>query len=104
MVWFLLILAGIEEVVATIAMKYVDGLKKKSPIIVMVAGFAFSFYCLSRAMIVLPAGVAYAVWTGIGSFGIIMVGRFWFKEKLNPYQYVSLSLILLGVIGLKITT
>lgn len=61
MAWFLLVIAGIEEIIAAIAMKYIDGTRKKWPIIVMTVGFGLSFYCLSQAMIVLPAGVAYVV-------------------------------------------
>ncbi len=104
MAWALLILAGIEEVIATIAMKYMDGFKKKGPLCVMIIGFAFSFYCLSSAMRVLPAGVAYGVWTGVGSLGITLTGILWFKEKLGAYQLISLCFILIGVIGLKVAT
>lgn len=104
MVWGLLVLAGIEEVIATIAMKYMDGRRKKWPIFVMIIGFILSFYCLSEAMQVLPAGVAYAVWTGIGSVGITLVGILWFKEKFIFSQFISLGLILIGVIGLRMTS
>ncbi len=104
MVWGLLVLAGIEEVIATIAMKYMDGRRKKWPIFVMIIGFILSFYCLSEAMQVLPAGVAYAVWTGIGSVGITLVGILWFKEKFMFSQFISLGLILIGVIGLRMTS
>jgi len=103
MVWGLLLLAGIEEVIATIAMKYMDGTKRKVPIIVMTVGFIFSFYCLTKAMQVLPAGVAYAVWTGVGSIGITLAGTFLFKEQLRFSQLLSLILILIGVIGLRMT-
>lgn len=103
MSWAFLILSGIEEVIATVAMKYVDGRKKKWPIIVMVVGFFFSFYCLSKAMIELPAGVAYAVWTAVGTIGITLVSLFWFKEKLNKLQIFSLLFIVLGVAGLRFT-
>ncbi|MEH7108994.1 DMT family transporter [Bacillus sp. JJ1764] len=104
MVWVLLVLAGIEEVIATVAMKYMDGVKKKWPIIVMVCGFIFSFYCLSKAMRVLPAGVAYGIWTGIGCLGITTVGILWFKERFGIYQLISLGFILIGVIGLRLTS
>lgn len=104
MVWGLLFLAGIEEVIATIAMKYVDGTRKKWPIFVMTIGFILSFYCLSTAMQVLPAGVAYGVWTGIGSVGISLVGILWFKERFRASQFISLGLILIGVIGLRMTS
>ncbi|AZV49982.1 QacE family quaternary ammonium compound efflux SMR transporter [Bacillus halotolerans] len=104
MAWFLLFIAGIEEIIAAIAMKYIDGTKKKWPIIVMTAGFALSFYCLSQAMQVLPSGVAYAVWTGIGSIGVTAVSLIWFKERFQLSQLISLCLILAGVIGLRLTS
>ncbi|MGR0118276.1 DMT family transporter [Bacillus halotolerans] len=104
MAWFLLFIAGIEEIIAAIAMKYIDGTKKKWPIIVMTAGFALSFYCLSQAMQALPSGVAYAVWTGIGSIGVTAVSLIWFKERFQLSQLISLCLILAGVIGLRLTS
>lgn len=104
MAWFLLVIAMIEEIIAAIAMKYIDGTRKKWPIIVMTVGFGLSFYCLSQAMIVLPAGVAYAVWTGIGSIGVSAVGLIWFKERFQLSQVISLCLILVSVIGLRLTS
>ncbi|MEC1288793.1 multidrug efflux SMR transporter [Bacillus mojavensis] len=104
MAWFLLFIAGIEEIIAVIAMKYIDGTKKKWPILVMTAGFALSFYCLSQAMQILPSGVAYAVWTGIGSIGVTAVSLIWFKERFQLSQLISLCLILAGVIGLSLTS
>lgn len=104
MVWGLLLLAGIEEVIATVSMKYLDGWKKKWPIIVIVVGFSLSFYCLSTAMQTLPAGIAYAVWTGIGTIGITLADLFWFKEKINKFQAFSLLFILIGVIGMSLTS
>lgn len=104
MVWGLLLLAGLEEVIATISMKYVDGFKKKWPIIILIVGFSLSFYCLSTAMQSLPAGIAYAVWTGIGSIGITLADLLWFKEKINKYQIFSLLFILIGVIGMSLTS
>ncbi|NRD76804.1 multidrug efflux SMR transporter [Bacillus sp. BRMEA1] len=103
MVWILLFLAGIEEVIATIAMKYMDGSRKIWAVTIMISGFIFSFYCLSRAMQIIPAGVAYAVWTGVGSIGITLVGIFWFNERFRLPQLISLALILIGVIGLRVT-
>lgn len=50
MAWILLILAGLEEVVAVVAMKHIDGLKRKTPLVVMTLGLAFSIYCLTQAM------------------------------------------------------
>ena len=104
MAWMLLVLAGLEEVIAVLAMKYVDGWKRKTPLAIMTIGFAFSIYCLTQAMQVIPTGVAYAVWAGIGSVGITMLGFVWFKEKLSKGQVVSLSILILSVIALRMTS
>lgn len=104
MPWMFLVISGIEEVIAAIAMKYVNGTRKKWPIIVMVLGFGLSFFCLSKAMQALSAGVAYAVWTGIGSIGITAVSLFWFKERIRAPQLISLGFIMIGVIGLRLTS
>jgi quaternary ammonium compound-resistance protein SugE len=97
-------LAGLEEVVSVIAMKYVDGLKHKKPIVVMTIGFLVSFYLLAQAMQEIPAGIAYATWSGVGTIGIAIVGIIRFKEKMNGLQLAFLSLILIGVIGLQFST
>lgn|SRR5690606_10628344 len=104
MAWMFLVLAGLEEVVAVLAMKYVDGWKRKTPLAIMTIGFAFSIYCLTKAMQVIPAGVAYAVWAGIGSVGIAVLGFVWFKEKLSKGQTVSLSILIVSVIALRMTS
>ena len=104
MEWFLLILAGLEEIISVIAMKYIDGFKRKTPLIVMTLGLVLSFFCLTQAMLVIPAGVAYAVWAGVGAVGITLVSMFWFKEKYNRTQIMFLLCIVTGIIGLKLTT
>jgi quaternary ammonium compound-resistance protein SugE len=105
MPWMFLVISGIEEVIAAIAMKYVDGTRKKWPIIVMVLGFGFVFFLPFKSHAdALSAGVAYAVWTGIGSIGITAVSLFWFKERIRAPQLISLGFIIIGVIGLRLTS
>lgn len=104
MAWLCLILAGLEEVVATCAMKYIDGWKRKTPIAIVVIGFAVSISMLTYAMREIPPGVAYAVWAGVGSIGITILGVVWFKEKLNRGQMISLAILIISVITLKMTT
>jgi quaternary ammonium compound-resistance protein SugE len=104
MAWIFILLAGLEEVVSVIAMRHVDGLKHKKPIAVMGIGFLASFYCLSQAMQEIAIGVAYAAWAGIGTIGIAIVGIIRFKEKINLLQFVFLSLIVAGVVGLQLVT
>lgn len=104
MAWIFIFLAGIEEVVSAVAVKYLDGLKYKTPIAIITIGFFISFYLLAQAMQEIPIGVAYAVWSGIGTIGIAIVGIVHFKEKMNGIQLAFLSLILVGVIGLRLST
>lgn len=104
MAWLLLIIAGLEEIISVIAMKYINGFKKKTPLVIMALGLGLSFFCLTQAMIVIPSGVAYAVWAGVGAVGITLVSMFWFKEKYNRTQMVFLMFIVVGIIGLKLTT
>jgi quaternary ammonium compound-resistance protein SugE len=104
MAWIFLLLAGLEEVISVIAMRHVDGLKNKTPIIIMVIGFFASFYFLSQAMQEIAVGVAYATWAGIGTIGIAIVGIIRFKEKINILQFVFLSMIVAGVVGLQLVT
>lgn len=101
MAWIFILLAGIEEVVSVITMKYVDGLKYKKPIAIICIGFLVSFYLLSQAMQEIPAGIAYATWSGVGTIGIAMVSIIRFKEKMNASQFMFLGLILVGVVGLN---
>ena len=104
MAWIYILLAGLEEVISVIAMKYVDGFKHKKPIAVMGVGFVASFYFLSQAMQEIAIGIAYAAWAGIGTIGIAIVGIMRFKEKMNILQFLFLSLILVGVVGLQLAS
>lgn len=70
----------------------------------MVIGMLISFFFLSLATRVLPLGTAYAVWTGIGAVGAILAGAFLFGEPLNLSRILFLALILIGILGLKLTS
>lgn len=71
MAWFLLVIAGLEEIISVVAMKYIDDLKRKTPLLIMTLGLGLSFFCLTQAMLIIPSRVAYAVWAGVGAVGII---------------------------------
>ena len=83
--WFILILAGLLEIGWAIGLKYTDG-----------------FTRLAFAMKALPVGTAYAVWVGIGAIGTAIFGIFLFGESTDPLKLLSLSLIFIGIIGLKL--
>ncbi len=103
MPWFYLVIAGIFEVVWSTAMKYSEGFSKLVPSIFTIAGMIVSFYFLSQATKTLPLGTAYAIWTGIGSMGAVLLGIVLFHEAINPFRILFLLLILIGILGLKLT-
>lgn len=67
-------------------------------------GMAVSFFLLARATKTLPLGTAYAVWTGIGALGSVIVGIILFKEPVTAGRLIFAALLLIGIIGLKITS
>ncbi|HEY9059889.1 MAG TPA: quaternary ammonium compound efflux SMR transporter SugE [Pseudobacteroides sp.] len=104
MAWIYLIIAGIFEVVWAIGLKYSQGFTKLFPSLVTFGGMVISFYLLSISIKTLPLGTAYAIWTGIGALGSVILGILLFSEPLNISRVIFLSLILAGIIGLKMTT
>lgn len=104
MAWVYLIIAGIFEVVWAIALKYSQGFTKLFPTLITFGGMVISFYLLSLATKTLPIGTAYAIWTGIGALGAVILGMFLFNEPVNILRIVFLCLILVGILGLKFTT
>lgn len=103
MAWLYLIIAGFFEVIWVISLKYSHGFTKLTPSIITIITMICSFLLLSHAMKTLPMGTAYAVWTSIGIIGATILGIFIFHESLNPFRIICLLLVLIGVIGLKIT-
>ena len=102
MAWVTLGIAGIFEVVWATCMKYSEGFTKLSWSLLTFAGMAVSL--LSWAMRTLPVGTAYAVWTGIGALGSVIVGFILFKEPVTAGRLIFAALLLIGIIGLKITS
>ncbi|MGH9628705.1 MAG: quaternary ammonium compound efflux SMR transporter SugE [Bryobacteraceae bacterium] len=104
MPWFLLFLAGLFEIVWAIGLKYTQGFSRLWPTVGTVAAMIVSFWLLSMAMRSLPVGTAYAVWTGIGAAGTVVLGIFLFSEPATVGRLACIALILLGVIGLKVVS
>ena len=104
MAWIYLFIAGLFEVVWAIALKYPHGFTKLIPSIVTIVGMMISFYLLSLATKTLPIGTAYAVWTGIGALGTVILGILFFNEPINYLRILFMFFILLGILGLKITS
>lgn len=102
MSWVYLILAGLFEVVGVIGMNRFAQGKKTAGIIVLILGFAASFSLLAKAMEVLPLGMSYAIWTGIGTVGGTLVGMFVYGESRDWKRIFFIALIICSVVGLKL--
>lgn len=103
MAWLILIVAGIFEIGFAIGMKYTDGFTKPMPTILTVLSVVISMILLGIAMKTLPAGTAYAVWTGIGTVGTVILGIILFQEPMTVVRMLCVALIVGGLIGLKMT-
>ena len=78
------------------------GVKRAANFLILVANFAISLWLLSYAMQAMPMSVAYAIWTGIGAVGAVLVGLVFNNEKINLEKALYLSLIIFSVVMLKI--
>ncbi|MFE8651725.1 quaternary ammonium compound efflux SMR transporter SugE [Escherichia coli] len=104
MSWIILVIAGLLEVVWAVGLKYTDGFSRLTPSVITVTAMIVSMALLAWAMKSLPVGTAYAVWTGIGAVGAAITGIVLLGESANPMRLASLALIVLGIIGLKLST
>ncbi len=100
--WLILFCAGLLETVWAVGLKYTEGFSKLWPSVFTLAAMGASVWLLSLAMKSLPLGTAYAVWTGIGAVGTVIVGVLFFYEPLTLPRILSVALILAGLIGLKL--
>ncbi len=101
--WVALIVAGIFEVVWAIGLKYSHGLTELVPATVTLIGMIVSMALLAVAVKIIPVGTAYTIWVGIGAVGTALLGILLFKEPVTVSRIGFIILILLGVIGLKLT-
>lgn len=102
--WLLLLLAGLLEVAWTIGMKYSEGFTKVGPTIFTVISLALSMYFLARVVNEIPLGTAYGIWVGIGAVGAAVAGIILFKEEASPMRLFFLVLLLISLIGLKVSS
>ena len=98
--WIYLIIAILLEVSGTTCMKISDGFTKLAPTLFIFIFYGLSFTFLSLALKVLPIALTYAIWSGIGTAAITVIGVIWFGEGINAIKLVSLLLIIIGVAGL----
>lgn len=104
MAWVYLIIAGLFEVVWAISMKYSHGFTRLVPSLVTIGGMLISFYFLALASKMLPIGTAYAIWTGIGAVGVVIIGIVFLNEPRSTARIICIALVVFGIIGLKLTS
>jgi quaternary ammonium compound-resistance protein SugE len=104
MSWILLVLAGLLEIVWAVGLKYTEGFTRFWPSVGTIVAMIVSVVLLAIAMRTLPAGTAYAVWTGIGIAGTAILGIVLLNEPATVARLLCVGVILAGVVGLKVVT
>lgn len=99
--WTYLLLAGVCEIVATTLYRYTEGFSRAAPTgAVLVIGFV-SLWLLNKSLAGIPLGTAYAVWTGIGAAGTVLIGIAFYGESTNVIRMVCLTVLIGCIVGLK---
>lgn len=102
MPWILLLLAAVFEIAWAVGLKFTEGFTRPWPTVGTVSALVISVLLLGSAAKSLPIGTAYAVWTGIGAAGTVVLGMMFFGDPVNATRLACVSLILIGVVGLKV--
>lgn len=102
MEWFILVLAGMFEVVGVFALNKISEKKELKWFALLLGGFAISLTLLTFAMKTIPMGTAYAVWTGIGTVGGVLLGMFFYGESKDWLRILFISMVVVAAIGLKL--
>jgi len=103
MIWIVVVIAGLLEVIWAVGLRYTDGFTRLWPSVGTLLVMGLSFFLLSIAMRSLPTGTVYAVWVGIGAVGTAAVGIALLGEPASLPRLLSISLIILGIVGLKLS-
>lgn len=101
--WIILVIGSLCEVGWLVGMKYADGFTRFWPSVIMVFFMIASIGCLALAVKTIPAGTAYAVWTGGSIAAVAVVGVFLFNEPATPLRLASFALIVAGLVGLRLS-
>ena len=103
MPWILLFLAIATEIVATVCLKASDGFTRFWPSAVVVVGYVASFALLAKCLKQLEVGVAYAIWSAVGTAAVALLGIWFFGESATLMKAFWIGVIVVGVIGLQVT-
>lgn len=102
--WIYLLIAGVLEIGFASTLKLTQGFTKVIPTAIFVFFAVFSFYFLNKAAQTIPVGTAYAVWTGIGAFGTIVVGIVFYQEPSSALRMFFLFTLIASIVGLKLVS
>lgn len=100
--WFCLAGAIALEIAGTISMKLSEGFTRTLPSVLIFVFYAGSFTLMTVAVKKIDVSVSYAIWSGVGTTAIALIGVYWFREALTTMQIASIVLIVTGVIGLRV--
>lgn len=95
--WTLLLLAISAEVIGTSCLRLSEGMTRPMPTVLVLMAYAVAMGLLSKVVLSLPLGITYALWSGIGTVAIVLVGRFAYGQLLAPMQLLGIGLISAGV-------
>ena len=104
MAWTFLLVAGLLEICWAIGLKYSEGFTRLWPTMGTVLAMAASFVCLAQALKTIPVGTGYAVWTGIGAVGTVLMGIIFFKEPADFWRLFFIVTLIGSIIGLKVVS
>ena len=104
MAWVILVIAGLFEVGWAIGLKYTEGFTRLWPTVGTALAMILSLWLLGSAMKSLPVGTAYSVWVGVGAVGTVVLGIMLLGEPVNAARFISVALIIAGIVGLKLAT
>lgn len=102
--WLYLVAAIGFEIGGTSLLKMSNGFEKTGLGMASIGAYTCSFWMLAPALKTIPVGIAYAIWAGVGIAAIAMIGFFFFEQRLQALQYGFIALILIGAVGLRLTT
>ncbi|MGQ4486375.1 multidrug efflux SMR transporter [Streptomyces sp. SAS_281] len=98
----LLAAAIAAEVAGTTAMKYSEGFTRLWPSLITVAGYLLAFSLLAQTLKTLSVGTAYAIWAGVGTAAVALIGMFFLGESASPLKALGVVLVIAGVVVLNL--
>ena len=104
MAWLYLLAAGLFEIGWAVGLKYTAGFTRLVPSTWTLASMILSLWLLGLALKTLPLGTAYAIWTGIGTIGTVILGILWLGESATALKLACIALIVIGIAGLKLVS